>query len=140
MPRPMSQDLRDRVLFAYDRGMKTKHIADVFCVSRSWARRHKQRRRETGETTPRRMGSPGVVKVDRSQLTTLVREHPDATLAEYRVHRGVQCAVSTISMALKKLGFSSKKRQSTPRSGIGRMSSNVGPNGVRGGVKPILLA
>lgn len=140
MPGPMSQDLRDRVLFAYDRGMKTKQIADVFCVSRSWARRVKQRRRETGETTPRRMGSPGVVKVDRSQLITLVREHPDATLAEYRAHLGVQCAVSTISMALKKLGFSFKKRQSTPRSGIGRMSSNVGPNGVPGRVKPILVA
>ena len=117
MARPMSQDLRDRVLFAYDRGMKTKQIADVFGVSRSWARRVKQRRRETGETTPRRMGSPGVVKVDRSQLTTLVREHPDATLAEYRDHLGIQCAVSTISMALKKLGFSFKK--DNPRLGAG---------------------
>ena len=30
-----SQDLRDRVLAAYDRGMKTKEIAEVFCVSKA---------------------------------------------------------------------------------------------------------
>jgi len=33
------RDLRDRVLAAYDRGMKTKQIADLFEVSSSWARR-----------------------------------------------------------------------------------------------------
>ena len=50
------QDLRDRVLAAYDRGMQTKPIADLFQVSPAWARRVKQRRRETGETTARPMG------------------------------------------------------------------------------------
>ncbi len=45
-----AQDLRDRVLAGYDRGMKTKGIADVFQVSPAWARRVKQRRRESGET------------------------------------------------------------------------------------------
>ncbi len=48
-----AQDLRDRVLAAYDRGMKTKQIAELFEVSSSWARRVKQRRRETGETAQR---------------------------------------------------------------------------------------
>ena len=52
-----SQDLRDRVLAAYDRGMKTKQIAIVFYVSPAWARRIKQRRCETGQTTPRKMGA-----------------------------------------------------------------------------------
>ena len=60
MGAPYSQDLRDRVLRAYDRGMKTKQIAETFAVSRSWARRVKQRRRDHGETTPRKMGGPGV--------------------------------------------------------------------------------
>ena len=82
MARPYSQDLRDRVLRAYDRGMQTKQIAETFQVSPSWARRVKQRRRETGETTHRRMGSPGVIIVDREQLASLVREHPDATIRE----------------------------------------------------------
>ena len=77
MARPYSHDLRDRVLRAYDRGMKTKQIAETFHVSSSWARRVKQRRRETDETAHRRMGSPGVTIVNRKWLASLVREHPD---------------------------------------------------------------
>jgi transposase len=45
MGAPYSQDLRDRVLTAYDRGMKTGRIAEVFAVSKAWARRVNQRRR-----------------------------------------------------------------------------------------------
>lgn len=108
-----SQDLRDRVLLAYDRGMKTLPIATTFQVSPAWARRVKQRRRETGETAHRPLGSPGVRIVDREQLAALVRKHPDATLAELRTYLGVKCALSTLCVALKKMGFSFKKKQST---------------------------
>ena len=109
MATPYSQDLRDRVLRAYDRGMKTKQIAVIFNVSPAWARRVKQRRRETGETTHRPMGGPGVTIVDRGRLAALVREHSDATLAELRALLGVQCALSTLCKALKQMGFSFKK-------------------------------
>jgi transposase len=118
MAKPYSQDLRDRVLQAYDRGMKTKQIAEVFNVSPSWARRVNQRRRETGETAHRKMGSPGITIVDRDQLAALIREHPDATLAELRSRLGVQCALSTLCMALKKMGLTFKKKRSTRRSRI----------------------
>ena len=40
-----SQELRDRVLGAFDRGMQTKQIADTLGVCRAWVRRVKQRRR-----------------------------------------------------------------------------------------------
>jgi transposase len=122
MTTPYSQDLRDRVLRAYDRGMKTTKIALTFYVSPSWARRVKQRRRETGETTHRRMGSPGVTIVDRTQLASLVQNHPDATLVELRTMLGVQCALSTLCEALKQMGFSFKKKQSMRRSRTARMS------------------
>lgn len=113
MAAPYSQDLRDRVLAAYDRGMQTKQIAEVFDVSPAWARMIKQRRRETGETAPRPMGGATVIKIDRARLAELVREQPDATLKELRERLGVQCAESAICMALKKLGLSFKKRRST---------------------------
>jgi len=51
------------------------------------------------------VGSPGVVKVDRARLAELAREQPDATLAELRDRLGVKCAISTICMALNKLGL-----------------------------------
>ena len=132
MARPYSQDLRDRVLRAYDDGMKTKQIARTFHVSPSWARRVKQRHRETGETTPRRMGSPGVKIVDRAQLASLVGQFPDATLAELRTMLGVRCALSTLCEALKQMGLSFKKKQSMLRNRTVRMSRKDGISGDRG--------
>jgi len=112
--------------------MKTKQIAELFSVSPSWARRVKQRRRETGETTHRRMGGPGVTVVDREQLSALVREHPDATLAELRSRLGVQCALSTLCVALKKMGLSFKKKRSTRRNRIAPTSPNNASPGAAG--------
>ncbi len=132
MAAPYSQDLRDRVLAAYDRGMRTRQIANVFSVSPAWARRLKQRRNETGETTPRRMGNPGICKVDREQLRQLVTAHPDATLAELRESLGVSCALSTICIALNRMGFTFKKRRSTRPSRIVRTSRRSVINGVSG--------
>jgi transposase len=129
MPRAYSQDLRDRVLAAYDRGMETKPIADLFAVSPSWARRVKQRRRETGQTSARPVGSPGVIKVDRARLTQLVREDPDATLEELRDRLGIRCAPSTICMALQALGFTRKKRRYVPPSRIDRTWPSAEPTG-----------
>lgn len=129
MAAPYSQDLRDRILAAYDRGMQTAEIAEVFCVSPAWARRVRQRRREHGETAPRKMGSPGVCKVDRARLAELVREQPDATGPELRERLGVECTDSAVYQALKELGFTFKKRRSTPPSRTARMSPSGGPTG-----------
>jgi transposase len=117
-----SQDLRDRVLAAFDRGMKTKQIAKLFQVSPAWARRVKQRRRETGETTPRPMGGATIFKIDLARLEELVHQQPDATGPELRVRLGVQCSDAAIYMALARLGLTFKKRRSARRSRPGSTS------------------
>jgi len=129
MGAPYAQDLRDRVLSAYDRGMSTRQIADVFDVSPAWARRVKQRRRENGETSPRPMGGVRVVKIDLTRLAELVAQQPDATLKELREKLGVACAESAICMALKRLRLSFKKRRSTPPSRIVRTWRRSEPTG-----------
>jgi transposase len=129
MASPYSQDLRERVLTAYDRGMPTKRIAEVFGVSPAWARRLKQRRRETGETGPRPMGGATVIKIDMARLAELVRAQPDATLRELRERLGSVCGEPAICMALKRLGLSFKKRRSTRRS----RTAPTWPRGGRGG-------
>ena len=130
MAAPLSQDLRGRILAAYDRGMKTAKIAEIFCVSSSWTRRVRQRRRDFGETTPRKMGSPGVRKIDRERLAELVAEQPDATASELRERLDVECSESAIYQALKELGLTFKKRRSTPPSRIGPMSPSDASTGV----------
>lgn len=129
MPAPFSNDLRTRVLAAYDGGMETSEVARVFNVSRAWARRLKQRRRETGEVAARPMGGATIIKVDRVKLAQLVREQPDATLKELRDRLGVDCAQSTICMALKAMRLSFKKRQSTRRNKTAPMSRSAERSG-----------
>lgn len=122
MARPYAQDLRDRVLAAYDRGMSTKAISDLFGISRSWARRTKQVRREQNRTTPLPMGGVRVVKVDMEQLRTLVEQQPDATIPELHQRLGVdRCSESAVGMALIRLDLSFKKRRFMPPSKTGRM-------------------
>jgi transposase len=101
--------------------MPTKEVAEVFDVSPAWVRRLKQRRRETGETSPRPSGGARVRKIDLARLSELVKEQPDATARELRERLGIRCVESAIYAALKRLGLSFKKRRSTRPSRTGRM-------------------
>ena len=116
MGKAYSQDLRDRVLAARDRGMKTRQVARLFAVSPSWVRRVMQRRREHQETAPRPRGGATRVKIDLDRLRTLVREHPDATARELHGLLGVDCSVSAVDAALRRSGLTFKKRRSTRQS------------------------
>lgn len=124
-----SIDLRAKVLAAYDRGKKTQEIAEMFGVSKSWARRVKQRRREHGELAPRPRIGKHHIKIDRTRLGELVGAQPDATLAELRDQLGIQCSLSAIWSALRQLGLSFKKSRSTPRN----RTAPTSPSGVRSG-------
>ena len=117
MPKPLPQDLRDRVLAAYDRGKQTKEIAGTMGVSPAYARRVKQVRREHNRTTRLPMGGTRVVKVDLEQLRKLVEQQPDATIVELHERLGKdRCSESAVSMALLRLGLSFKKRRFMPPS------------------------
>jgi transposase len=129
-----SQDLRDRVLAAYDRGMASKQIADLFAVSRAWVRRVKQRRRESGQISPRPMGGLRVVKIDLEQLRMLVSRTPDATIKELHQQlqrHGTHCCESAVGMALGRLGFSFKKRRFMRPSRIDRTFTSAARSGKR---------
>ncbi len=133
MAAPYAQDLRNRVLAAYDRGMKTKAIADTFCVSPAWARRTKQVRREENRLTPLPMGGVRVVKIDPQQLRKLVEQQPDATIAELHQRLGIgTCSESAVGMALIRLGLSFKKRRFMPPSRTARTSPRSAASGRRG--------
>jgi transposase len=122
MAAPYSQDLRQRVLGAYDQGKQTKEIAKTFNISPSWARRVKQVRREEDRTSPLPMGGVRLIKIDMEQLRRLVEQQPDATIAELHQRLGVECcSESAVGMALARLGLSFKKRRFMPPNRIGRM-------------------
>jgi transposase len=115
-----SQDLRDRVIAARERGLKTKHVADLFGVSRSWVRRVIQRKRDCGESRPRPRGGVTVIKIDLERLRQLVQQSPDATARQLHQSLGINCSISAVDMALRRLGLSFKKRRSMRQNKIAR--------------------
>ena len=117
-----SVDLRKRVLADCDAGLTTKRAAEKYDVSRSWVRRLKQRRRETGEIGPRPSGGARRTIIDREKLSDLVAQQPDATLVELRERLGVQCTLAAICMALRELKLTFKKSPCGPPSKIDRTS------------------
>lgn len=124
-----SQDLRDRVLAAYDRAMSTQQIAKTFAVSPAWARRVKQRLRESGRKSALPMGGVRVVKVDLARLRELVAQQPDATTQELHERLGTPCSLSAVGMALGRLKLTFKKRRSMPPNRTGPMSPSAGRRG-----------
>lgn len=109
-----SSDLRERVLLDCDAGMETRQAAVKHRVSESWIRRLKQRRRATGETTPRPCRNRRVAKwlAYAERLQELVRQQPDATLSELATALGSELSPQTISRALKALRVTFKKSAS----------------------------
>ena len=116
--KPYSMDLRERVIALCDQGRRTKEVAAIFDVSPAWVRRLKQHRRERGDIVPRNGGGSRGRKIDRDRLGELVKQQPDATLAELRGRLGIDVSLWAICKALKELGFSFKKSRSTLRSRI----------------------
>lgn len=116
--------LRELVLDAYESGLKTGQIVKRFKVSPAWARRVKQRERETGQRAPtvqsKRGPNPKLNGDDRRRLAELVERTPDATLAELKDALGLPVSISTIDRALRALRLTLKKSRFVPPSRTAR--------------------
>ncbi len=130
--RAYSPDLRQRILADCDRGLTTRVVATKYTVSESWVRRLKQRRRQTGEVTPRPCAHGPKPSWDAyaDRLREAIRQTPDATLSELRQELRLTVALSTLWRAVAALGLSVKKKSRGPRNRTGPMSR---PRGKRGG-------
>ena len=108
---PYSMDLRTRVLADYDAGAGSEEVAAKFRVSRSWVNRLVQRRRETGEVTPRpqTVFKKQAFAGHEDRLRTLVDAQPDRTLAELREALHSSASLSSVWRALDRLQLTFKK-------------------------------
>jgi transposase len=120
-----SQDLRERVARACDAGeMSQREVAEAFGVSLSFITKLLRRRRSTGSVAakPHAGGrTPLMSQVDCRRVRELIRQQPDATLAECCQSMADQGAtrvsLPTMCRVLDKLGLHRKKRVFTPPSG-----------------------
>src|SRR5262245_19756957 len=110
---PYSKDLRDRVAATLDRGEGSlRPIARRFLVSLSFVVRLLRRRRQTGTVDPKPHGGGPPSALDEAaleRLRQLVAQHPDATLEELRQFVGIDCSLTAIWRALRKLKLTRKK-------------------------------
>lgn len=119
-----SLDLRLKVLDAVDRGIPRKEVARTFGVSMPTLERYLRRRREGLGLTPRK--SPGRTPSicasveERRMLWAQLQENDEATLERHcelwEKRRTVRVSVSTMSRAVRKLGWTFKKRRWVPPS------------------------
>ncbi len=112
--RPYSQDLRERIIAAVERGEASlREIAELFLVNVSTVGRLVKRRRQTGsvEPSPHRGGRrPALDDGDLERLKELVRERTDATLKELRDGLGIDCGIMAVARALERLKITRKKK------------------------------
>jgi transposase len=111
---PLSNDLRERIVAAVEAGGHSlRKLAKLFFVDLSTIVRLLQRYRQTGSVQPKPHAGGRGRTLDakaESRLLELVREQPDATLAELRARLGVSCSLMTIWRALKCNRISRKKK------------------------------
>jgi len=126
MAKAYSNDLRQKLLGAYDAGKGTlAELAAQFGVSVDWAYKISSARKRTGSmerVTQSRHGPPS--KVDRAQVARLLAAQPDLLLrelaAELQAATGVQASAPQLCRVLRELGLRRKKSPSTPASGTRR--------------------
>lgn len=117
--------VREQVLGAYERGMKTNEIAKRFGVGPAWCRGIKQRLREhglRGVIQQKHGPDPIFDQTRREQLATLVSQEPDATLQELKAKLDVSVSISTIWRTLQDMKLTLKKSPATRPSGTGPTS------------------
>jgi transposase len=136
--RPFSNDLRERIVAAVERGGHTlRALAKLFMVDQSVIVRLRQRKRQTGSIAPKPHGGGKPPKLDEAalaRLRDLIQKQPDATLAELRRDLGIPCGLSTLHRAVQRLGLTRKKKslhadeQNTPRvqAARDRFAANLG--------------
>lgn len=126
MPNPLSADIRHRFRQLFDKGLSGREIGRRLLISAASASRLAQKIRQGVGLDP----APNPRKTGRGRLAPfhdflieLIHQDPDITLKELQgalehAH-GVRASVSGINQALKRLGYTYKKRASL------RMSANA---------------
>ncbi len=120
MPRVYSVDLRESVLRSLDEGQSKSAVHRLFHVSRSTIDHWLDLREETGSVSPRAMHCGATSSLQGEVFEEFVQRHAHATLGEmaraWQQQTGVSLTAMSFSRALRRLGWSRKKRVGVTRS------------------------
>ena len=122
MTRPLSDDLRQRVVSAVADGMSRRAAAARFGIGASTAIKWVERWRKTGSFRPRPQGGDNRsqrIEAHAQEILALVEETPDMTLAEIAASleqaHGLRVAPSTVWRFFDRRGITVKKNRARQR-------------------------
>jgi transposase len=119
-----SVDLREKVLRAVDQGYPREEIVKLLGVSRATIKRYLKQRRETGTVTPKAIPGRPPKKLGplQAELVAQLQAHDDLSLEEqcrlWEQSHGVRVSTTTMSRAIKRVGWTRKKRRWVPLSAV----------------------
>ena len=136
MPGPLSKDLRERFVRAWKSERETTvQLAARFGIREATVSRWKRLVRETGSTLPRAHGGGQRRRIQgekERELQRLVEKHPDWTEAEFteelRKNHSLSVSAVTVGRAIRRMGYTVKKRPSKPRNEIDLTLSDEEPS------------
>jgi transposase len=127
MTKPLSMDLRERLISAVTQGATRRAAADRFGVAPSTAVKWTKRWRLSGTVTPERQGGDrrsGRIEAYAAEILALIAKTADITLAEIAAHlekkHGEHFAPSTIWRCLDRHDQTFKKNGARQRAGTAR--------------------
>jgi transposase len=119
--RPLSQDLRQRVIAARERGAGTGEVCQRFGVSRKSVERFWNEHRRTGQCLPKQIGGyrrSRLAPHDR-RLQRWIQARPDLSLVELQQRcldqLDVSIGITALWHRLRRLGLSFKKNDARRR-------------------------
>jgi transposase len=119
MPKPLSFDLRSRVLAAVDAGLSCRQAAERFGVSASSAIRWAGLRRSGGDARPKPQGGDRLshrTEAHASLIQAELDDVPDITLPELKVRlagQGAHVSVAALWRFCRRHNITRKKRRRT---------------------------
>jgi transposase len=120
MGRPLSLDLRRRVVTAIESGISTRQAAARFSIGIATAGAWARLKRATGDVRPVKQGKPkgSVLDPHADFILGVLAEAPDTTLDEMvvrlRKERGITIVRTAVWKFLNARGQTHKKRRPTP--------------------------
>ena len=116
MARPLSNDLRERVVARHEAGESIRRVASLFGIAPSTVSKWAQRRRKTGSVGPAKFGGyrRRLLEPHRDVVHSLVAEKPHRPVRELRAELaalGVRVSEETVRAFLHAEGLSFKKNR-----------------------------
>lgn len=133
MPMPLSQELREKIIYHKKNGAKSKEIANWLIINERSVKRIWKLYKEQKAVTPkphRKGRKAAFCEKKMNKIKTKISEQPDITLEEIIEQFKLNISISALSRKLTKLDLTFKKRRYFQKSNSAPMFNGFEANGL----------